>query len=948
MRSPMPKHISHYRIEGELGRGGMGIVYRAVDTRLGRAVAIKMLPAEATADPERNRRFVQEARAASALNHPHIVTIHDIDEAAGVTFIAMELVDGQPLDARIARGPLPLGEALEYAEQIAGALEAAHARGIVHRDIKPANIMITADGRAKVLDFGIAKLAQGGPSDATATGVGTGPGLIMGTAAYMSPEQAQGLPTDTRSDVFSFGAVLYEMLSGRRPFGGDTEIATITAILRDEPAPLRRARSELPAEVDALVSTCLAKDPAARPSAAALRTELARIRSALMRAPASGWRRPAVLAPVALVLVAAAAFGTWQAVQARRMRWVREVAMPEIERLQVTERSLSAMDLVRQVERYAPQEAAKVKRAWTLCTIVTEPAGALLEVRDYTDIDGRWRRLGTSPITDVPMPFGHFRLRITKDGYAPIELTTRSTGRQDIRLQPLAAAAAHAGMVFVPAATSTVGLQPPVALPDFWIDRHEVTNAAFKKFVDAGGYRDSKYWKHPFVLDGREISFADAIARFRDTTGRNAPAAWELGSVPDGQNELPVAGISWYEAAAYAEFAGGQLPTIYHWYVAAGSEDVYSDVLLFSNFDGRGAVRAGERRGLGPWGTFDMGGNVKEWCVNEANDGQRYILGGGWNEPSYRFKEPDARNPWHREPTFGVRVISTSAPLPPPVTARVSSVRRDVTKAVPVPAAEVEIYKHFYAYDKSPLHARIEGTDDSSEHWRRETVTYDAAYGGERITAYLFLPKGAAAPYKTIVLFPNAYARASASSAHLDYATFEFLIRSGRALIYPVYAATFERGGGKPPAGGSRDMYVAQAKDVLRTIDYLETRSELDMSTLAYFSISMGAYFAPIPLALDPRIKVAALAAGGLRYTVPQEVRPTNFLPLVKIPVLMIHGRDDFQVTPEEQRRFVELLGTPPEHKKHVQLEGGHVPNDIRLLFREALDWLDKYQGVPK
>ena len=270
----MSRTVSHYRIEEELGRGGMGVVYRATDTRLGRPVVIKMLPSEATADVDRNRRFVQEARAASALNHPHIVTIYDIGEDAGTTFIAMELVDGTPLDTLLAQGPLPIATALEYGEQIASALEAAHASGIIHRDIKPANIIVTRDGRAKVLDFGLAKLVERGPAEATVTG--TSPGLILGTAAYMSPEQAEGRAISTRSDIFSFGAVLYEMLGGQRAFAGDSALAVMSAILRSEPAALRTLRSSVPAGVESIVNRCLVKDPSARyPDAGALRADLA-------------------------------------------------------------------------------------------------------------------------------------------------------------------------------------------------------------------------------------------------------------------------------------------------------------------------------------------------------------------------------------------------------------------------------------------------------------------------------------------------------------------------------------------------------------------------------------------------------------------------------------------------------------------------------------------------
>jgi eukaryotic-like serine/threonine-protein kinase len=187
----MSRVVSHYQLEDEIGRGGMGVVYRATDLRLGRPVALKMLHAGATADPDRHARFVREARMASALNHPHIVTIYEIDEAEGVTFVVMELVEGTPLDRLLTQVTLPIPKALDYAVQIAGALAAAHAQGIVHRDIKPANIVITHDGRVKVLDFGVAKLVERAPDAVTRTALATGVGVIMGTAAYMSAEQAR-------------------------------------------------------------------------------------------------------------------------------------------------------------------------------------------------------------------------------------------------------------------------------------------------------------------------------------------------------------------------------------------------------------------------------------------------------------------------------------------------------------------------------------------------------------------------------------------------------------------------------------------------------------------------------------------------------------------------------------------------------------------------------------
>jgi len=233
------KTLSHYRIVEKVGAGGMGEVYRATDTRLGRDVAVKMLPEEFARDPERLARFEREARLLAALNHPHIAAIHGLEEADGVRFLAMEMVPGVTLAERIAEGPLPVEEALRIATQIAEALEAAHEKGIVHRDLKPANVKVTPEGRVKVLDFGLAKAfeAEGAADDRspTLTAAATRAGVVLGTAAYMSPEQARGRRVDRRTDVWAFGCVLYESLTGREAFAGETVSDTIAQVLAREP-----------------------------------------------------------------------------------------------------------------------------------------------------------------------------------------------------------------------------------------------------------------------------------------------------------------------------------------------------------------------------------------------------------------------------------------------------------------------------------------------------------------------------------------------------------------------------------------------------------------------------------------------------------------------------------------------------------------------------------------
>jgi eukaryotic-like serine/threonine-protein kinase len=262
------KTLGHYQITEKVGAGGMGVVYKARDLHLDRFVAIKILPAEKVADPDRKRRFVQEAKAASALNHPNIVHVYDIDQADGVDFIAMEYVDGKTLDQRMGRHGLGLNDALKYAVQIADALAKAHSAGIVHRDLKPTNIMVNEDGVVKVLDFGLAKLTeqvQGDETASTATVDSEGrpiteEGVIVGTVAYMSPEQAEGKKVDARSDIFSLGSVLYEMVTGQKTFQGTSKLSTLAAILHQEPKPVSGITQAIPADLEKLINRCLRKD----------------------------------------------------------------------------------------------------------------------------------------------------------------------------------------------------------------------------------------------------------------------------------------------------------------------------------------------------------------------------------------------------------------------------------------------------------------------------------------------------------------------------------------------------------------------------------------------------------------------------------------------------------------------------------------------------------------
>ncbi|MGP0074040.1 MAG: protein kinase domain-containing protein [Bryobacteraceae bacterium] len=282
--------IAHYRIASRIGAGGMGEVYRATDSKLGRDVALKILPAEMARDAERLARFRREARAVATLNHPHIVTIFSVEEADGIHFLTMELVEGQSLERVIGESGLPVARIVEIAIALADALAAAHEKGIIHRDLKPANVMLTGEGRVKVLDFGLAKdMRPSDPSDATLTSAGrTAVGVVMGTPAYMSPEQIAGRAVDYRTDIFSLGIILYEMASGRRPFEGASSAELASAILRDTPRPLTEMRADIGNDLCRLIQRCMEKNVQDRYSSA---RDVRDTLQALLRSSSSGSRQ---------------------------------------------------------------------------------------------------------------------------------------------------------------------------------------------------------------------------------------------------------------------------------------------------------------------------------------------------------------------------------------------------------------------------------------------------------------------------------------------------------------------------------------------------------------------------------------------------------------------------------------------------------------------------------
>jgi serine/threonine protein kinase/formylglycine-generating enzyme required for sulfatase activity len=973
--------LGPYEIQYPLGAGGMGEVYRASDLRLERSVAIKVLPAQHRLSASVRARFEQEAKSISALQHPNICVVHDIGSQDGVDFMVMEYVAGKTLDKLIPPAGLPPDVALKYASQLADALACAHRAGIIHRDLKPSNIMVDERGLIKVLDFGLAKLVSqtDAMNDETASLL-TMPGTVVGTLPYMSPEQAEGKPLDARSDVFSFGSVLYEILSGKRAFQAQSQVGVLSAVMRDDPKPLSEERRDVPPELRRIVTRCLKKDQQARyPSATELAVDLKNCRELLF--PESGAvltpariarevKRPRILIPLALVLISLLAAGVFWVKRSRSIRWASDVAVPQISSFYDQGKYQEAYALAEKAEKAIPDDRSLLK-LWPLISyqvsIDSSPSGADVYRRAYGDVSAPWVRVGRTPLKDVRQSLGELIWKFEKPGFGTVFRLTSSLFGWFLRPPRHATGSVildaldkiPPGMVRVTPASVPKNLAipgyeavPELPLNDYWIDQFEVTNRQFKVFVDQGGYTKREYWKLAFRQDGKSLSWEAAMAQFRDAAGQPGPKNWLQGHYPDGQDDFPVTGVSWYEAAAFAEFAGKSLPTIYHWNRAAGP---FSSAFIVpaSNIGGKGVLPVGTKPGMSPWGNYDMAGNVEEWAWNEAGAGKRYLLGGAWDEPDYLFIDPDAQSPFLRASNVGFRCVKyIGAETPPEIATRpISLPALDLRNLKPVSEEVFSAYRRVFSYDKIPLNPTVEHLDNDNDDWTTEKITYTAGYSNEQAISYLFLPRRFKPPFQTVLFFPGDGGIFIRNFSIPATSSLDAILRSGRAVLHPVYKGTYERGDGTKGSGpyttsDYRDHVIMWVKDASRAIDYAQTRADLDHDHFAYYGYSWGGGMGSIISAVDPRIKTSILALTGLDYqrSLP-EVDTLNFLPRVKQPVLMLNGRYDFFCPVESsQEPFFRLLGSRSDQKKHVLYDTSHnLPRNE--FIKETLHWLDQYLG---
>ena len=673
----------------------------------------------------------------------------------------------------------------------------------------------------KVLDFGLAKLLEPSrPAQGVArqleAGVHTETGLVMGTPRCMSPEQARGEKADARTDLFSFGVMLYEMVAGRAPFTGATRTEVIAAILKDDPPPLAEFAPDTSPELQQIIGKTLQKKREERyQTASELLADLKLLKrqlelkelahasqpgadavmggndgaTALAMAKlgaGSAQRRKLLVGGVLALIVAGAGWFYWRSAKVNHA----QATLPRIEELVRAERFFEAYDLAVQAQRYLPNDPTLTRLLRTIAddlTVVTDPPGAQVYLKRFVpDESGRFparQLIGTTPINHQQIARGAYVVSIEKEGYAAFERTVTGAmlrsgemlvPSQPIRLEAKLAETANvpSRMAFVPGGDyRLVGWSRPTAervrLDAYLIDKYEVTNREYKEFINARGYLDRKFWRHKFIKDGRELSWAEALREFKDQTGLPGPRSWRNQEIPEGKAEHPVVDITWYEAAAYAAFRGKELPTVFQWEKAArngltmtagvimpwGLFTGHEAVERRANFDGRGTLPVESLEfGLSPFGCYHMAGNVAEWCRNPSDEGFA-TTGGSWGDPPYQFGNYGAFPGSYSSGKLGFRCVRNS----PGVTANQGAMPLHADAEVPVykPAGEATFrawQEQYYRYAQPPLDAQVVEVKET-EDWRREKITYVGAEG-ERAIAYLYLPKHYAPPWQVIQFIP--------------------------------------------------------------------------------------------------------------------------------------------------------------------------------------------------
>ncbi len=693
-----------------------------------------------------------------------------------------------------------------------------------------------------------------------------------------------------------------------------------------------------------------------------------------------------IIVPLTVGFLIIAATAVWFYQRSANLAWARE-QVPRVEGLAKLQKYFEAYDLATRAQEYLPDDPAITRLMPAISdaiSVTTEPSGATVFLRRFKpDAAGKSpprEKVGTTPINGLRVARGEYILYIEKDGYATIERTVSSllTRVGNAMLPPdepnvfehklLETDKVPERMVRVPGGRyKLVNWRRPTEataqLSDHFMDKYEVTNREYKEFINAGGYLKKQFWKYPFVKDGKPLGWEEAIKKFKDQTGLQGPRSWKNQDYPEGKAEHPVTDVTWYEAAAYAEFRGKHLPTVFQWEKAArdGIFTHYTSTIMpwgpieaggavehHANFKSGGTAPVDSFEfGMSPYGCYNMAGNVSEWCLNEVTEG--FVTGGGsWDDLSYLFGYTGALPGFYSSSKVGFRCALN------PDGGDQGAMRFDTMSEIPtyVPTTDQAFRSmagHFL-YDKTPLKAEIVETVETAE-WRREKITYLGA-NDDRVTAYLYLPKNYQRPFQVIQFLP-------AGDVYGGYITIaesvEMIltphIKSGRAVFAVVLKGFKER---EYPAEYVRPSYktvkhreeiVNNMIDLRRGLDYLETRDDIDTGRIAVYGYSQGGEYSLIYAAIENRCRFLIMIGVGLpesSLTRIAEASPLNFAPHIRASKLALNGRYD-EASPFKTyaEPMFKLLREP---KRQVLYDGSHTPpSEVAVPMING--WLDENLG---
>ena len=602
--------------------------------------------------------------------------------------------------------------------------------------------------------------------------------------------------------------------------------------------------------------------------------------------------------------------------------------------------------------------------------------GAKVSWRPYENPENKtWRILGSTPLNPQRLPNGVLQIKLEKDGFITQEFSLLNPGFRfantpfdaeslGMNLDPInlqANGTVPQGMIYIQGGNFIPALLgggiDPVFLHPFYIDQFEVTNKDFKLFIDSGGYENNQFWVDmDFIKDGTSLSWDEAKKVMIDSTGLQGPANWEVGTYLEGGERLPVTGISWYEALAYARYKGNILPPMYHWIKAAFPPaeivaPISSQLLKNSNFSQKAIKEVGN--GPGANGTFDMAGNAREWVWNIFG-GRGLAMGGGYTDPQYSATQNTPLARMNRSSINGFRTARLINPRD--LNPFGDPINRQEPKPLsfykPMSDEVFKVYSRNYEVNEAPLNIKEIYADDSHPVWIKERVQIDVGYNNEKMDVLVFKPKGTFQPTPSVIVYPGAnYFSTPPEIDDINPGEFglDFIIKSGRTLVWPAWKGSLDRMTTSLTASPEerlrnfRELLRYWTVDTHKTLDYLETRQDMDNKNFFYLGMSYGSIFTTHTLLFEDRYNAALLYVGGAVPTYPPMSDGINHLPRIKTPFLMLNGEDDYLVPKSSALTLYNFSGTPEEDKKIIFYNSGHWPLPRNQMIKESLATMEEF-----